>query len=97
MYSLAAIPASEYIEVLLGRSVGRDGKTTCPFHGGGQERTPSLHAYPDAGRGWFCFGCDEGGDIYTLGAKLYGLDVRQDFREIRRRLAADLLRAGEAA
>jgi hypothetical protein len=94
--ALAAIPASEYVEVLVGR-LSRDGKTTCPFHGGGQERTPSLHAYPDPRRGWFCYGCDDGGDIFTLGAKLYGLAVRRDFPEIRRRLAADLLRATDTA
>jgi hypothetical protein len=95
--ALAAIPAAEYIEVLTARTVSRDGKATCPFHAGGDERTPSLHAYPDPGRGWYCYGCDEGGDIYTFAAKLCGLDVRQDFREIRRRLAADLLRAADAA
>lgn len=102
--ALRAIPATEYVPALTGRPVGRDGKTSCPFHGGGNERTPSLHVYPDD-RGWTCFGsCPApggrdhlGGDIYVFGAALYGLDTRRDFPEIRRRLAADLLRAGEAA
>jgi hypothetical protein len=97
---LMAIPAAEYVPILTGNPVGRDGKATCPFHGGGQERTPSLHAYPDAEQGWACFGsCPApsgkkhfGGDIYTFGAVLYGLDPHRDFPEIRRRLAADLLR-----
>jgi hypothetical protein len=101
---LAAIPADEYVPLLLGRPLGRDGKTQCPFHAGGQERTPSLHVYPDD-RGWTCFGgCPApagrdhfGGDIYTFGAALYGLDVRRDFPAIRRRLAADLLGATEDA
>jgi hypothetical protein len=87
---LQSIPAFEYVPALTGRPVGRDGKAQCPFHGGGEERTPSLHAYPDD-QGWFCFGCDKGGDIYTLGAMLYRLDGRRDFPTIKRRIAADLL------
>jgi hypothetical protein len=100
---LAQIPASEYVPLLTGRPVGKDGKVTCPFHGGGRERTPSLHVYPDD-RGWVCFGCQAppgrqhlGGDIYTFGALLYGLDARRDFRDLRQRLAADLLRGEVAA
>lgn len=100
---LGAIPASEYVPLLTGRPVVH-GKVQCPFHGGGQERTPSLVVYPDD-RGWACFGsCPApsgrkqfGGDIYVLGAALYGLDMRRDFKEIQRRLAADLLRGAVAA
>ena len=55
---------------------------------------PSLHAYEDPARGWFCFGCQRGGTIIDLGAALYRLEARgAGYREIRRRLAADLLKA----
>ena len=91
---LQTIPATEYVPAITGRPVGCDGKAQCPFHAGGQERTPSLHAYPDDG-GWYCYGCDAGGDIYVLAAMQYALDHRRDFPEIRRRLAADLLGAIE--
>jgi hypothetical protein len=94
---LQTIPAVEYVPAITGRPVGRDGKARCPFHAGGEERTPSLHAYPDD-HGWFCFGCDRGGDIYVFAAMQYGLDHRRDFPEIKRRIASDLLGAlGETA
>lgn len=88
---LRRIPAVEYVPALTGRHPDRDGKIACPFHAGGEERTPSLHVYPDD-CGWACFGCGRGGSIIDLGALLYSLEPRGDgFREIRRHLAADLL------
>ncbi len=95
---LLAIPAAEYVPALIGRPVGRDGKAQCPFHAGGQERTPSLHAYPDD-RGWYCWPCQAGGTIIDLGARLYGIEPRgAGYHELRRRLAGELLDAlGEAA
>jgi hypothetical protein len=88
---LLNVPASEYVPILTGRQLGRDFKVACPFH---EDRTPSMHAWPDASRGFCCFGCGRSGDIYTFGGLLYGLEPRgPEFREIRRRLATDLLRA----
>ncbi|MHB1539278.1 MAG: CHC2 zinc finger domain-containing protein [Solirubrobacteraceae bacterium] len=95
--ALLAFPASEYVPALTGRTVGCDGKARCPFHGEGHERTPSLHCYAQPDAGWFCFGCDRGGDIYTFAATLYGLDARGDFPALRRRLAAELLVKAVAA
>jgi DNA primase len=34
----------------------------CPFHGGGQERTPSFTVDPDQ-KLYYCFGCSKGGTI----------------------------------
>jgi len=95
--TLATIPPSVYIEALTGREVGSDGKVTCPFHGGGQERTPSLHAYPTPEQGWMCFAGCGGGSIIDLGALLYGIEPRgRGFTDIRKRLAKDLLAASTA-
>lgn len=45
----------------------------CPFHGGGNERTASCKI--DDSRGTFyCFGCHESGDIFSLVMKKEGLD-----------------------
>lgn len=81
---LHAIPATVYVPLLTGREVGRDGKACCPVHGGGAERSPSLHAYPDAERGWYCYGCSKGGDVLDLVAHMTGLDTRSrsDFPRI---------------
>ncbi|MCW3048007.1 MAG: phage/plasmid primase, family [Solirubrobacterales bacterium] len=79
---LRAIPATVYVPLLTGREVGRDGKACCPVHGGGAERSASLHAYPDAERGWFCYGCSKGGDVLDLVAHMTGLDTRVDFPQI---------------
>lgn len=80
-----------YVEALTGRAVGRDGKIACPFH---EDRTPSLHAYPEPEQGFACYGCGAGGTIIDFGARLYGLEPRgREFHEIRRRLAEDLLRS----
>ncbi len=89
---LLAIPATEYIPILTGRPADMDGKVTCPWHGGGQERTPSLHAYDDPAQGWFCFGCTAGGSIIDFAARLYGVAPRgRGYHAVRERLVADLL------
>jgi len=41
---------------------------TTGFH---TDRTPSLHVYPEPGRGWYCYGCDRGGSVYDLAALLW--------------------------
>jgi hypothetical protein len=80
---LRSIEPARYVQRLLGVEVPRSRKVSCPFH---PDRTPSLHVYP-AGRGWHCFGCGLGGDIYTLAGRLWGLPtVGDDFRELRARL-----------
>lgn len=44
----------------------------CPFHGGGNERTPSLELLPSP-RGWRCHACHAGGDAVTFVARLMHL------------------------
>ena len=66
---LLALAPRDYVERLLGQAVGRSGKVLCPFHADG---TPSLHVYPEPGRGWYCYGCGRGGSVYDLAALLWG-------------------------
>lgn len=66
--SLRALPPGIYIERLTGVAVPGNRKVRCPFH---DDRTPSLHVYDDAERGWYCFGCERGGSIYDFAAHLW--------------------------
>jgi CHC2 zinc finger len=86
---LLLVPPPVYFERLTGLRVGRSGKLRCLFH---DDQHPSLHVYPKAGRGWYCFGCGRGGSVYDLAALLWGRTTRgEDFVELRRELEGLLL------
>lgn len=55
------------------RRSGKAYKGVCPFH---TERTPSFYVFPETGT-WRCFGCNEGGDLFTFVAKRQGLEFRE--------------------
>lgn len=86
---LRSVPARVYIPALTGRDVYH-GLCRCPFHKGGDERTPSLSVGGPNEELWLCFGCDEGGDVFSFAARLWGLDARNDFPALKERLKAAL-------
>jgi len=51
---------------------GKSYKGLCPFH---NERTPSFHVFAES-QTWRCFGCNEGGDVFTFVEKQQGLEFR---------------------
>jgi len=66
------------------RNMGSHIMVRCPFHGGGQERTPSLSIAPAKGV-WYCHACHMGGYVNTLLKKLSGgLDFQFPVTEIHR-------------
>lgn len=71
-----------YVEALTDQEVPSYRKVYCPLH---DERTPSFHVY-DGEKGWHCFSCGKGGDIFTLASLLWGIDTRRGFPELIRRL-----------
>lgn len=65
------------IEDLIGQYVkleksGKSFKAKCPFH---NEKSASFFVSPDRG-GYYCFGCNAKGDIFTFVEQFEGLDFR---------------------
>lgn len=86
---LLEVEPSVYLETLTGRVTGRDGKAHCPLH---PDTKPSFHCYATGMAGWFCFGCDRGGDVYDLGEFVLGIPrYGADFFRLRRALYDRLL------
>ena len=56
----------QYVQL---RPNGRTLKCCCPFH---QEKTPSFVVYPSNDT-WYCFGCGEGGNIFSFVMKKEGV------------------------
>ena len=93
--ALRSIPTETYVE-LLTRTEFRGRFALCPFPDH-EDKTPSFRALPDGG--FVCFGCGrKGGSIIDFGELWFGITARGDgFKELRQRLAADLLTNSEAA
>lgn len=65
----------------LGINVVKKGKyyiALCPFH---NDKNPSLFLYPNT-NSYYCFGCQEHGDIIDLYAKLTGADFKTAVKEL---------------
>jgi len=84
--ALRRVAPAVYVRALTGKAPNRAGKVRCPLH---DDQRPSLHVYPDPSRGWFCFGCRQGGSVYDLAAALWQRPTAgPDFVALRRDLTA---------
>ena len=70
------------------KKAGRGYVGLCPFHG---EKTPSFHVDPER-RTYKCFGCGEGGDIFTWLEKQGGLSPAEALTTLAERAGIELKR-----
>ena len=57
---------------------GRTFKGLCPFHG---EKNPSFYVYPEQ-QSWHCFGCNNGGDVFSFIMKKQNIDFGEALRQL---------------
>lgn len=65
--------ADEISSVVVLQRSGKSLKGLCPFH---NERSPSFYVFRET-QTWHCFGCNEGGDIFSFVQKQQGLDFHE--------------------
>jgi DNA primase len=73
----------EYIKL---EKSGVNYKALCPFH---NEKTPSFTVNTERNF-WYCFGCQEGGDIFSFVQKMEGLDFREALEKLAERAGVEL-------
>ena len=74
---------SDYVQL---KKAGRLFKGLCPFH---SEKTPSFMVDPQK-QLYHCFGCGEGGNVYTFLMKKEGLDFREAVEKLAARVGFPL-------
>ena len=76
----------EYLEL---KPAGMQGfKACCPFHG---EKTPSFHVSSDK-QIWHCFGCNEGGDVFSFVMKMDGMDFMESMVHLGKKVGVEIKR-----
>ena len=68
------------------KKAGRNFAGLCPFH---SEKTPSFMVSPER-QAFKCFGCQEGGDVFTFLEKMEGWEFREALEEMAKRAGVKL-------
>jgi DNA primase len=69
---------------------GRQHKGLCPFHA---EKTPSFSVSQER-QAWYCFGCQEGGDVFSFVERIERIDFREALERLADRAGVELERLG---
>jgi DNA primase len=86
--ALAVVQDYVRLEKKGGRYWGR-----CPFHAGGQERTPSFTVDPDR-KMYYCFGCQQGGSVIKFIMEMDKLSFPEAIETLARRFGVEIVREG---
>ncbi len=73
-------------EYVMLKKAGRNYKGLCPFHG---EKSPSFMVNPEL-QIYKCFGCNEGGDVFTFLQKIEGLEFGEVLQDLAKRAGVTL-------
>jgi DNA primase len=80
----------DIVEVIGGyvrlQRAGREHKGLCPFHA---EKTPSFNVVPEK-QMWYCFGCDQGGDMFSFIQKAESVDFGQALQILAEKAGVEL-------
>ncbi len=68
------------------KRAGASYKGLCPFH---SEKTPSFVVSPGR-QAFYCFGCNEGGDVFSFVMRYHGLDFGEAVRQLAARYQVPL-------
>ncbi|MDR2542751.1 MAG: DNA primase [Treponema sp.] len=61
----------------------------CPFHGGGQERTPSFKVDPDT-KMYYCFGCNKGGSIIGFVMEMENISYPEVIKNLAQKMSIQI-------
>lgn len=88
----AKVDIADEISLVVGlQRAGKSLKGTCPFH---NERTPSFYVFRET-QTWHCFGCNEGGDIFSFVQKQQGLDFHETLLYLAEKAGVSVEERGE--
>ena len=62
----------------------------CPFHGGGQEKTPSFKVDPDL-KMYHCFGCSKGGSVISFVMEMDKLTYPQAIKSLADKMGIEII------
>jgi DNA primase len=62
----------------------------CPFHGGGQEKTPSFKVEPDL-KMYHCFGCSKGGSVISFVMEMEKITYPEALKTLAHKIGVEII------